>query len=186
VVVPSLGRVYADVLTPGNACRCDDDVNGPLHPDLRLGGLGPYPQHPGGSPYVGAGRGCADLHRAPNSPQATITVDVWACKLSPDGKIAAVTTHQGGVNLWNTESGELIRDLEGTGNFGMSIDYSSDGTTIAMGDERGRVRVWDVETGRIVQTFEDHHAPVRSVSFTPNGRTLASASDDKRILLLDP
>lgn len=68
--------------------------------------------------------------------------------------MAAVSTMHGGVHLWDTESGEQVKKLEGTGDFGMSLDYSQDGTMIALGDERGRVRVWDVESGRIIHTFE--------------------------------
>ena len=61
------------------------------------------------------------------------------------------------LQLWNVESGDLIRTLEGHSYPVYSISFSPDGTKIASGagkifgsnnyKTKGEVKLWDVETG---------------------------------------
>lgn len=55
------------------------------------------------------------------------TSEVWAVALSEDGRYLAGTTHDGRINVYDTQSEhfERIREFETKGSFGMCIDIVS-------------------------------------------------------------
>lgn len=50
--------------------------------------------------------------------------DIWAIALSEDGRFLAGTTHDGHINVYDTQTDgfEKIRDFETKGSFGMCVD----------------------------------------------------------------
>ncbi len=58
---------------------------------------------------------------------------------SPDGKTLAVREYEGGVYLWNAETGQYWAKL--TGNYTGGIAFSPDGKMLALG-EGGVIRLW--------------------------------------------
>jgi WD40 repeat protein len=110
---------------------------------------------------------------------------------SPDGKLLAVgnATSVGGANartftvtIWDAETGQRVRALEGHAMSIWSVAFSPDGRLLAVatGDYQnkvkgGEVKVWDVVTGREVCSLEGHPSCVWCVAFSPDGKLLASA-----------
>ncbi len=110
---------------------------------------------------------------------------------SSDGKTLAAggTISEGGaivsneVSFWNAQTGELLRTLVGSGDWG-TFAFSPDGKTLAIGGAR-RVNLRDAQTGELLRTLPGHNGRVYSVAFSPDGKNLASGSDDNTICLWD-
>ena len=80
------------------------------------------------------------------------------------------------VRLWDVQTGEQLRTLEGHTDGVTSVAFSPDGNTLASGSDDNTVRLWDVQTGEQLRTLEGHTGSVNSVAFSPDGSTLASGS----------
>lgn len=50
---------------------------------------------------------------------------MWAIAMSEDGQFLAATSLTGQINVWNIDSGELVRNYETKGSHGMCIDLVS-------------------------------------------------------------
>lgn len=113
---------------------------------------------------------------------------------SPDGKLVASVADDMACKLWNAESGDLVKELnghqpktpQGFPSMLFTCAFSADGKLLATADKVGHVVVWDVEQGKQLAAVE---APlmytwdpkqrihsiggVRSVAFSPDGKLLA-------------
>jgi WD40 repeat protein/nucleoside phosphorylase len=105
---------------------------------------------------------------------------IWSVAVSPDGKTFACAGSQQPIELWELETGKLLRILTEHSGTVYSVAFSSDGKTLASGGEDNTIKLWNVETGELLQTLE-HLGPVKSVAFSPNGQTLVSGSADTTI-----
>jgi WD40 repeat protein/serine/threonine protein kinase len=103
--------------------------------------------------------------------------DVKCVRFSPDGKVLAGTA-MFAVNLWNAETGRLVKKLDAPSQaFVKSLSFSRDGKQLAAGGgssgEPGNVIVFDLETGRGVERARHSHE-IFSVCFSPDGKHVAS------------
>ena len=97
---------------------------------------------------------------------------------SPDGKLVASATADGGTQIVGTDSGRLLRTLPGGHEGVQAITFDSTGTRIATGNWDGTTVVWNATSGRRLWTLAGHNGTVESVAFSPDGTTLATAGDD--------
>jgi eukaryotic-like serine/threonine-protein kinase len=96
--------------------------------------------------------------------------------LSPDGKVLATTDDTAGLRLWNTVSGERIRDIDtGYGRIECPT-LSSDGAFVAVGDRSpdraspDGFLIWDVASGRQLARLPfDRGFDRLSCTFLPGG-----------------
>jgi WD40 repeat protein len=112
----------------------------------------------------------------------------------PDGSRIVSAGDDMLVKVWETETGKLVRKLEGhakrtpqghvTALYTLAI--SADGKFLASGDRIGEVRVWEIDTGKLAQTFQvpilytydprqrkRSIGGIRSLAFSPDGNRLA-------------
>ena len=85
---------------------------------------------------------------------------------------AGVPDH--GIRLWDYESGELLRVLEGHTTAVMSLAFSPGGDALVSADIRGSLRLWDAEGGEVIATTESGFGG--NVDYHPDGRRIAVAS----------
>ena len=86
------------------------------------------------------------------------------------------------ITLWDADTGELRRTLEGHEDGVTSVAFSPIDSTIASVSSDNTARLWDVDTGNLLHTITEHRAgyskDTTSVSFRPDGGTIASGSSD--------
>ena len=112
---------------------------------------------------------------------------VGSVVFSPDGKYILSGSGDGTLQLWDAETGELVRPpLEGHQSWVQSVAFSPDGKRIVSGSDDKTIRVWDAMTGELVRPpLEGHQGWVQSVAFSPDGKRIVSGSYDNTIRIWD-
>ncbi len=95
----------------------------------------------------------------------------------------ATGSHDKTIKLWNVETGEEIRTLEGHDAWVYSVSFSPESEALATGSKDNTIKLWNVETGEEIRTLKGHDDSVWSISFSQDGQTLATGSLDNTIKL---
>lgn len=123
-------------------------------------------------------------------PASLVTIEdpiegIWSIAITPDGRKAISGTYDGSVKVWDLESGECIRTLEGHSDTTSSVCITPDGRTAVAGCSDGFLIVWDLESGECLRSIEGHSASINSISITADGRTAVSGSSDRILKVWD-
>ncbi|WP_143847583.1 WD40 repeat domain-containing serine/threonine protein kinase [Nocardiopsis sp. JB363] len=115
--------------------------------------------------------------------------------LSPD---QTIVVHQDGdrLDLFSTDSGELIGSIEGEEEGIRSHTFNPNGTILATGGDTDLTQLWDTDTRELIAThttYEDtfyarNFGPrisIGSITFSPDGKTIAVGRSDGDIYLWD-
>lgn len=105
---------------------------------------------------------------------------IWAVAISPDGKIIASGGSEQPINLWDADTGKLLRTLTEHSGSIYTVAFSPDGKTLASGGDDHKIRIWEFQTGKLLETLE-HLGPVQSIGFSADGQTLVSGSADATV-----
>jgi WD40 repeat protein len=102
---------------------------------------------------------------------------------SDGSRIAAALRDDYTIRLWDTETGEELRDFKGHAGQVKSVTFSPNGKRLASLAGDGTLRLWDVESG--AQVYQrDCRGSKANVAFSADGHWLATA-DQTTLLLLD-
>ena len=98
---------------------------------------------------------------------------------SPDDR-HVVSCHVGVVRVWGTESGTLLRTLEGhsASAYVISAHYSPDGECLVTASQDGTIRIWHAQSGEELRCFSDgieRGSRFRAV-FAPDGRQIITTA----------
>ena len=118
---------------------------------------------------------------------STIATDdgaVWSLAFTPGGE-RLITASDGGVRLWDSETGQPSVRLPHEGGRVTRALVSPDGTLAAVVATDGKVGLWDLETATLVKEIVAEDDVVWSVAFSPDGRRLATASSDEVVAVWD-
>ena len=110
---------------------------------------------------------------------------VTSIAVSNSGNLVASGSGDETINIWNGNTGQLLRTLEGHSKGINSLAIAPDGYTIVSGSEDKTIKVWNGNTGELLRTLEGHSKAVNSVAIATDGRTIISGSDDKNVLVWD-
>jgi len=128
------------------------------------------------------------LSRSDNRPVSTSiqtlaghTDTVWSVAISPDGETLASASGDRKINLWNVQTGELLRTLSGHTAGVRTLAIAADRHTLVSGSEDQTLKVWDLPSGKLQQTLSGHTGRVLSVAISPDGQILASGSEDETL-----
>ncbi len=119
---------------------------------------------------------------------------VRALAMSPDGKLVAAGSEDGGGQLWDVATGKVGAKLTGHTDWVLALTFSADGKQLASGGYDGTVRLWDVTTG--TKARDVPAAPpappntpplpsntVLALAFSPDGKQLAIGGTDAQVYL---
>jgi WD40 repeat protein/serine/threonine protein kinase len=95
----------------------------------------------------------------------------FALVYSPDGRQLLTTCTIGLARLWDTTTGELLRELPNSGGL-MTAAFSPDGRTCVYGGAEGKLRLCDPKTGRLVGPPLEHEGVVLYAVYSPDGQTI--------------
>lgn len=106
---------------------------------------------------------------------------------SPDGLVMITGTIDGFLEIWDTATAKLKKDLpyQAKEQFMLhdspvlSVSFSRDGELICSGDQKGRIKVWRYRSGKCIRQFPNAHTHgVTSVVFSRDSGQVLSGSFD--------
>jgi WD40 repeat protein len=147
--------------------------------------------HPNGDILAaGLDNGSIELIDSQGQPIMTLTGHTdWvnSVDFSPDGLLLASASDDETINIWDVQSGELLRALTEHTDPVYDAEFSPDGKLLASGGQDKTAIIWNVVSGEVVLKFLGHNNAIQSVAFHPDGKQLATGSRDRsvRLFILD-
>lgn len=109
--------------------------------------------------------------------------EVFGVTFSPDRGIFA-SAGWAGVDLWDANTGDLIRPLPIRGQVFFRTTFSPDGRILAGSRDFGFIEIWDTETGSHLRSISAHSHDAYAIAFSPNGQTLATTGANDYLIRL--
>jgi WD40 repeat protein len=112
---------------------------------------------------------------------------ILSANFSPDGRLFVTGSSDGIVRVWDSLTGEIVRELMNPEGNQLPINhvvFSPDGSRIASGGDDNVTVLWDTTTWKL-KRLEGHTAPVTSVAFSLDLRRVLTASKDGTAKLWD-
>jgi WD40 repeat protein len=109
---------------------------------------------------------------------------VTAVAFSPNGQMLASADRNGGISLWDPDSGQELFTLSGHKSAVTSLSWRGDSKLLASSSEDGTVKIWETKEGRQIKSWTAHSPGVLCVSYSADG-LLGTCGRDNRIMLWD-
>lgn len=103
--------------------------------------------------------------------------NIYALKLSPDGKALASAAADKLARLWNVADGKLISSYEGHTNHVLSVAFNKDATQLATAGADREIKVWDVKSREQDVTLGDKKTAFTALAWTPDGKALVAVTE---------
>lgn len=108
----------------------------------------------------------------------------WVCSVAFNrGRLLATGSMDNTVKIWNTETGSLVRTLEGHSRNIHSCVFNDENLLATVSFDYS-IKVWNTDTWDVLQTLEGHSNYVYSIAFGLNNM-LASGSADNTVQIWD-
>lgn len=104
---------------------------------------------------------------------------------TPEDPLLISADYDGGIKLWRSTSGELVRTFAADRYPIFALAVSPDGKILVEGSGNGSIKSWKLPSARYLTSFGGHADAVTTLAISPDGKTLASGSRDKTIKLWD-
>ncbi len=105
--------------------------------------------------------------------------------LAPGGRRAVSGGWDRTLRVWDLESGQTVRTLEGHTSVVNAVAITPDGNRIISASWDRTLRLWNLESGKTVRILKGHTDGVTAVAITTDGRRAVSASYDCTLRVWD-
>jgi eukaryotic-like serine/threonine-protein kinase len=109
----------------------------------------------------------------------------FSLAVAPDGRLLAVGTWSGLVDVFDVASGQKLHTMKGPTGFITALDFSAHGGLLAFSSRDGSTRVWDVASGQWLATVASRRVGAERVRFFADGRRLAIGYADGEVEIRD-
>jgi WD40 repeat protein len=103
--------------------------------------------------------------------------------VTPDGRRAVSASDDQTLRLWDLETGQTIRRLEGHTGWVRAVAVMPDGRRAVSASYDGTLRLWDLESGKQIATFTGESA-MPSCAVTSDGRAIVAGESLGRVHFL--
>ncbi|MCP4106055.1 MAG: protein kinase [Desulfobacteraceae bacterium] len=107
--------------------------------------------------------------------------NISSVTITPDGKTIVSGSDDKTVRVWDLETGQCVKILEGHTQAVDCISITPDSKTVISGSYDNTLRVWDLETEQCVKVLEGHTGPVYCADITADGKIAISGNEDKTL-----
>lgn len=107
------------------------------------------------------------------------------CLDATDGGLGMSSSSDGKFKVWQTDTGEVRRDLVGHIGDVYTCRFFPSGIVALSGGADLRLKVWSIETGKCAATFLGHKGAVLDTAIVERGRNIVSCSRDGTAKLWD-
>ncbi len=104
---------------------------------------------------------------------------------TPDGHTLVCGARDGGVRLWDSETGREQARLTGPDKAVLGMDLSADGKTLLTVDYDGKAHLWDLAARKHLHAFDTVAQRQHSHRLAPDGRTFAYTTADGVLVVRD-
>ncbi len=108
---------------------------------------------------------------------------ILSLEFSPDGRTLASGGADKLCRLWNVETGELLKTLEGHTHHVLGIAWQDNGQLLATAGADNTVKIWKVDVGEQKLTIADFKKEVAAVRFVGQTSQLFTVSADSSVKL---
>jgi len=102
---------------------------------------------------------------------------VTAVGFSPDGQFLATADRNGGLLLWESDSGLFVQKLDGHGAAITSLRWRSDSKLFVTSSEDGNVRIWNTQNAKPIKSWNAHGKGALSAGFRRDGSIFSVGRD---------
>lgn len=82
------------------------------------------------------------------------------------------------VKLWNWQTGECLKTLQGHTNWVWTVVFSPNRQLLASGSYDRTIKLWNIQMGKCIRTLQEHTSAVLPVLFSSDGNHLISGDYD--------
>lgn len=109
---------------------------------------------------------------------------VTALEFSPDGEYLATGDRNGGLHVWEADSGNEAFTLKGHTKSITAVSWRTDSKILASTSEDATIRTWELKNGKQIKSWSSHGGGTTALEFLRNGN-LVSCGRDKVAKLFD-
>ena len=106
---------------------------------------------------------------------------VWGVAVTPDGRLAASSSYDDTVRVWEVATGTCLAVLKGHTSTVNGVAMTADGRLAVSGSSDKTMRIWEVATGKCLNILKGHIGGVNAVAVTADGRLAVSGSYDNSV-----